>query len=111
MLVRFESSETGEILMYADTARALLQAIGKQTTARGTFTQPEMQPAAAALRLAVAQANEPPNDLVDEEEGERKKKQPVVYLRQRAWPLLDMLERTGHSGPDAYVTWEAAADF
>ena len=112
MLVHFESSETAEILMYAETARTLLQAIGKETTARGTFTQPEMAAAAEALRQAVARANEPPNDLEAEEEGEeRKKKPPVVYLRQRAWPLLDMLERTARSGAEAYVTWEAAADF
>ena len=34
MLVRFLSSETGEILMFAEAARTLLQAIGKETTAR-----------------------------------------------------------------------------
>ena len=42
MLVRFDSSETGEILMFADAAKDLLQAIGKETTARGAFTQAEM---------------------------------------------------------------------
>lgn len=111
MLVRFESNETGEILMYAETAHALLEAIGKETTARGTFTQPEMLPAVEALRLAIARANEPPNDLDEVDETERKKKPPVVYLRQRAWPLMDMLERTARTGPEAYVNWEAAADF
>ena len=35
--------------MYAETARALLQAVGKECTARGVFTQPEMLPAVAAL--------------------------------------------------------------
>ena len=32
-------------------------------------------------------------------------------MRQRAWPLIDMLERTAHSGPKANIIWEAAADF
>src|SRR5574343_294330 len=35
MLVQFVSSETGEVLMYADVARVLLQAMGKEATGRG----------------------------------------------------------------------------
>jgi hypothetical protein len=109
MLVTFTSSETSEVLMYAETAKMLLEAIGKETTARGTFTREEMAPAAAALREAVKRAGKPPEE--DEEEETGKKKEPVVGLSQRAWPLIDMLERTGRSGPDAHIVWEAAADF
>ncbi len=108
MLVQFVSSETGEVLMYAETAKMLLQIIGKETTARGTFTQAEMAGAAAALREAIRQAAVPPEE--DDEESD-KKKEPVVGLSQRAWPLMDMLERTGRSGPDANIIWEASADF
>lgn len=111
MLVRFYSSETGELLMFADAAKSLLQAIGKATTARGTFTQAEMAGAAAALRLAVqGEEAPPPDDDAVEDEGVRKK-EPVVALSQRAWPLIDMLERTGHGGPKANIIWEAASDF
>ena len=39
------------------------------------------------------------------------KKPLPVGLHQRAWPLIDMLERTAKSGPEAYVMWEAEADF
>jgi hypothetical protein len=59
MLVRFLSSETGEILMFAEAARSLLQAIGKETTARGTFTQAEMADAARRLSEAVKNADTP----------------------------------------------------
>ncbi|WP_066884960.1 DUF1840 domain-containing protein [Dechloromonas denitrificans] len=112
MLVTFESSETSEVLMFAETAKMLLEAIGKETTKRGTFTQAEMQPAADALRQAVQRSEEaaPPVDE-DEEEELKKKKEPVIVLRQRAWPLIDMLERTARSGPDAHIVWSAAADF
>lgn len=108
MLVTFTSSETSEVLMYAETAKILLEAMGKETTARGTFTREEMAPAAAALREAVKRAGKPPEE--DEEET-GKKKEPVVGLSQRAWPLIDMLERTERSGPNAHIVWEAAADF
>jgi len=109
MLVRFDSSETAEVLMYADTAKMLLTALGKETTARGTFTQPEMLPAAEALREAARQAGQPPEE--EDEEGKDGKKKPPVSFGQRAWPLIDMLERTARAGPEAWVVWEASADF
>ena len=111
MIVTFDSTETGEILMYTETARTLLQIVGKETTARGVFTQPEMLPAAAKLQAAVEtarrqMAGEPAND-----EEEDKYTPPPVGLPQRAWPLIDMLERTAKCGKDAHIDWEAAADF
>jgi len=108
MLVRFVSSETGEVLMFAETAKILLEAIGKETTARGTFTREEMPLAAEALRQAVARAGKPPEE--DEEERD-KTKPPVVALGTRAWPLIEMLDRTGRSGPDANIIWEAPEAF
>lgn len=110
ILVHFVSSETADVLMFSETAKMLLSLIGKETTARGTFTVAEMLPAAAALRQAIKEAAEPPSE--DEEEEERdKKKEPVVGLSQRAWPLIDMLERTAAAGPEAHIVWEAPSDF
>ena len=108
MLVTFTSSETGEVLMFASTAADLLRALGKETTARGVFTPAEMAPAAARLRAAVAAAEQPPE--ADEEEDAARKPPPVT-LRQRAWPLIDMLERTARAGEEAYVVWEAPQAF
>ena len=109
MLVRFLSSETGEILMFAEAARTLLQAIGMECSARGTFTQAEMADAARTLREAVQRAEAPP--VEDEVDEYGKKKEPVVALGQRAWPLIDMLERTGRGGPKANIVWQAPQDF
>ena len=112
MLVRFLSSETGEILMFADAARPLLQVLGKATSARGTFTQAEMASAAQTLRDAVKRADAPPPPPDEDERDETgKKKEPVVAMSQRAWPLIDMLERTSKGGPKANIVWEASADF
>jgi hypothetical protein len=36
--------------------------------------------------------------------------QPVA-LGPRAWPLIDMLERTSKAGDKANIVWEASADF
>ncbi len=113
MIVTFTSSETGELLMFATVARTILQALGKETTARGTFTRDEMAPAAAALRQAVARAAAAEEGVAEDEEDEEKgaNKEPAITLGQRAWPFIDMLERTGRSGPDAHIVWQAAADF
>lgn len=110
MLVRFDSTETGEVLMYAETARTLLEIVGKECSARGVFTREEMPAAVARLRAAVAAAGRPPEPKDAEEEAERAR-EPVVGLSQRAWPLMDMLERTAMSRGEAHVVWEAAAPF
>ena len=109
MLVRFISSETGEILMFAEAAKTLLQVLGKETTAKGAFLPDEMLAAAQTLRDAVNRAEAPP--VEDELDADGKKKEPVVALGQRAWPLIDMLERTARGGAKANIVWEAAAAF
>ncbi len=107
MLVTFTSSETGELMMFSDVARTLLQAVGKETSRRGTFTRDEMLPAAQLLRAAVARG-EAGGGKADEVEAGG---EPPVTLGPRAWPLIDMLERSSKGGPKANVVWEAAADF
>ena len=108
MLVTFTSSETGELMMFAEVAGALLRAVGKQTLRRGAFTRDEMEAAARLLRAAVERAAAPPPPAGDDdgEAGEA-----PVALGPRAWPLIDMLERTARGVPHANIVWEAAADF
>jgi hypothetical protein len=107
MLVRFISSETGELMMFAEVARTLLLAVGKATGRRGTFTREEMLPAAETLRAAVARGSAPPAPRpADDESAEA-----PVSLGPRAWPLIDMLERTARGAADANIVWEATADF
>lgn len=105
MLVKFISSESGELMMFAEVARELLRAAGKPCTARGAFTVDEMLPAAAALRRAVGRAEAPP---AKEDEPEDDK---PIALGRRAWPFIDMLERTARGGERANIVWEAPADF
>jgi len=107
MLVKFLSSETGELLMFADVARQLLGACGKACTARGTFTVAEMPLAAEKLRRAVERGEAPPARDTPEDQVEAE----PVTLGSRAWPFIDMLERTGRGGAKANIVWEAAADF
>lgn len=107
MLVKFISSETGELMMFAEMAGTLLRAVGKETSRRGTFTREEMLPAATRLREAVARGEAVDNKAPDDDEGAEQ----GVALGPRAWPLIDMLERTAKGRAQANILWEAAADF
>lgn len=109
MIVRFVSSETGELIMFAEVAHQLFAVMGKEGTARGVFTVEEMLPAAQALRRAVerGKALEAKQEPEEEEAG---KEEPIA-LGQRAWPFIDMLERTARRGKDANILWEAKAPF
>jgi hypothetical protein len=105
MLVKFLSSETGELLMFAEVAGSLLRAIGKECTARGTFTREQMMPAAKLLREAVARGE---GEVTRDEDSTGEK---PVAMRSRAFPLIDMLERSSQGGAKANIVWEAAAPF
>lgn len=105
MLVKFTSTETGEILMFAELARTLLQAVGKACQARGVFTQPEMAAAAKHLRAAVERGEAPAE--TDEDDSE----EAPLSLSARAWPFVDMLERTAKGGEKAHIVWKASSDF
>jgi hypothetical protein len=107
MLVKFVSSETGELMMFAEMAGTLLRAAGKETGRRGAFTRDEMLPAAQLLRAAVARGEAGDSKANDDDEGAEQQ----VALGPRAWPLIDMLERTAKGGAQASIVWEAAANF
>ena len=85
--------------------------VGKEGTARGVFTQPQMLPAAEKLQAAVAAAKAQMATPAADEDSEEAQQPLPVSLPQRAWPCIDMLERTARSGSDAHITWQAAADF
>ncbi|MDR1648555.1 MAG: DUF1840 domain-containing protein [Zoogloeaceae bacterium] len=111
MIVKFFSSASGELVMMADTARPLLKAIGKHCTAEGVITQSEMRQAVVELEryLDHIAPQEPPPD------EEKEKHMPAmlrpVSLRQRAWPLIKMLNRTAQTKKESRITWQAAQDF
>jgi len=111
MLVKFISSETGEMVMMADVARPLLKAMGKCCEARGVISKGEMLDAAQALKHYVDQGSAEEHLPTEEEEAEIPPMARPVGLHQRAWPLLNMLQRTAQSRKESHILWEAAANF
>lgn len=115
MLVKFSSSETGKVIMFAEHARPLVKAMGHECRAKGAITQPELPEALSRLRAALTEMEKAAAAATKSEGGtdqdDAEKKPEPIPLTRRAWPLLDMLERTAKAGDEAFVTWEATADF
>lgn len=114
MLVTFNSSVSGEMLMLADAAKRLLEIIGKECTARGVITAEQLPAALASLRRAVAEEKAGQREAGTVDNGypdldDEKATEPVVGLARRAYPFIEMLEWTQRE--DGFVLWEAPQDF
>jgi hypothetical protein len=108
MLVRFESNVAGEMLMFAEVARRLLQIAGKECTARGVILAEQVPEIVARLRAAVAadRGQAQPAEADDETTGSP----PPVGLGQRTQPFIELLELTARD-KGGFVVWEAPRDF
>ena len=95
MLVKFDS-KVGGITMFGDIAVALLKAMGNSGTVPGALLAKDIPPALERLKAAVAAA--------PAKEGGGEGQEPKVSLRQRAYPLIDLLERAAKTGAD--VLWD-----
>ena len=116
MLVKFNSSTSGEMIMFAAHARRLFDAIGKEGTARGVFTTEQLPAAIAALkqaidadRAATRQAQAETENAEDDEADDEAREDDPVSLAQRAAPLLRLMEWTLKE--KGFILWQASADF
>jgi hypothetical protein len=100
-LVTFRSRAASAIIMYADGAQRLLELMGKPVSERGIITSEQIPDALQRLSQAVdrekaAGADQPAQD--DAAGGSS-----FVSLRQRAYPLMQMLVAAQKRQVD--VTW------
>jgi hypothetical protein len=84
MLMAFHSMAAGEILMFGDVARQLLELMGKEPLDEGVVTVEQLPEAIARLKAVIAEG-EPDRDDDDPSH---------VGLARRAFPLVALLERS-----------------
>jgi hypothetical protein len=101
MLVKFDS-KVGALTMFGDVAVQLLKLMGHSGTIPSAILAPDIPAALERLRHALEQGASPPPAAADEED-QREGRAPVS-LKQRAYPLIDLLERAAKSGAD--VMWD-----
>jgi len=111
MLVTFSSKAGADILMLAQHAKPLLTIIGKNDDkdllTRGVLMPEQLKEAIMLLEQAIAA--EPRQTHEDEQDSDLPKDALTmpVGLRQRSFPLLDLLKRA--QSQQVLVMWEAGS--
>ncbi|MEY4752705.1 MAG: hypothetical protein RJA44_380 [Pseudomonadota bacterium] len=105
MLYKFKSKVTGDLIMTAPVGDRMMTIIGREPAAQGILLADTMPAAIAALEAAVL-AEEAERRRLEAEaaaEGRPAPRFEGVTLRQRAWPLIDMLRTVHAAGKD--IVW------
>jgi hypothetical protein len=99
MIYKFRSKAAGDVIMLGPQGDRLLRLLGREPAAKGIIEPLAMPAAIAALEAAVAadEAARAAAGPPDERLGD------PVLLRQRVWPLVEMLRRA-HAA-DEPVVW------
>ncbi|RVT51438.1 DUF1840 family protein [Rubrivivax albus] len=101
MIYRFRSPAAGDVVMLGASGDELLRILGREPAAQGIIEPPAMPAAIAALQAAVAAAEAPAD--TEDHEADGSERQRGVSLRQRVWPMMEMLKRA--HAEDAPVVW------
>jgi len=99
MMYRFKSRATGDLIMTQPVGDRVLALMGKPVTPQGIIDVDQMAAAVSALEAAVA-ADSPKPAEVDDESAARPD---TVSLRQRVWPMVEMIRRA--SSEKQPITW------
>jgi hypothetical protein len=106
MIVKFSTS-IGQLTMHGDAAVALLKGMGHSGTVPGAILAADLPEALAQLQRMLETAGDstgaplPPPPQSEEEERER---EPIITLKTRAVPLLDMIRTAIARNSD--LMWE-----
>jgi Domain of unknown function (DUF1840) len=99
MIYKFRSPATGDVVMLGPNGDELLRILGRDAAPKGIIEPAAMPAAIAALKAAVAAAEAPGPDDGD---GDEREPGPGISLRQRVWPMVQMLERA-HAAAEPVV--------
>jgi hypothetical protein len=95
MIYKFKSKAAGDVVMLGDNGDQLLRLLGREPAPQGIFEVADMPALRTALEQAVA-AEEAVRAQAEAEahaEGRARPQRENVSLRQRVWPLVEMMKR------------------
>ncbi len=99
MIYKFKSKASGDLIMLGPHGDQVLRLLGREPAAQGIIEATDLGAALAALQDAVAaEAAAAVQDGGDEADAPR-----TVALRQRMWPMVEMLRRA--QAADVAVVW------
>jgi hypothetical protein len=102
-LYKFKSKAAGDVIMMGPGGDQILRIIGKEPAPKGILESADMPAAMRAIEQAVAADEAARKPEADDEEEAKPRKGDGVTLRQRAWPLLEMMKRA-HAA-DVDIVW------
>jgi len=98
MIYKFKCKATGDVIMLGPNGDQLLRLLGREPAAKGIIEVGAMPAAIAALEAAVAAAEAQPPAKADNDEDDGPTPGRSVGLRQRVWPMVEMLKRARAEG-------------
>jgi hypothetical protein len=101
MIYRFSSKAAGDLVMLGANGDELLRILGREPAPKGIIEVAAMPAAIAALEAALEAAETAPD--TDAEDGDERAGERGISLRQRVWPMLEMLRRA--MAEDTPVVW------
>lgn len=93
MIYRFKSKAAADVIMLGESGDQILRLLGREPSPQGIVEHAALGAAISALELAVAQdeAAFAQRQAEAEAEGLPIPRREGVSLRQRAWPLLELM--------------------
>jgi hypothetical protein len=100
MLYKFKSKAAGDVIMLGPTGDAVLRAAGREPAPQGIFEAADLSAARAAIENAIAEDDtaRAEAEVKARAEGVKLPKGDGLGLRQRAWPLVEMMKRAQAAG-------------
>jgi len=105
-MYKFKSKSAGDVIMMAPNGDQVLRILGRELAAKGIIEVATMPAAMQALEVAVLEDERARQQAEAEAAAAGKPlaaKRDAVSLRQRAWPLLEMMKRSHAAGAD--IVW------
>lgn len=105
MIYKFKSKAAGDVVMTEPVGALVLAAAGREPSAQGIFEAVQLPAAISAIEAAV-RADEAARAQAEAEAraaGHPPPPRPAVGLRQRAWPLVEMMKRA--QAADQSIVW------
>jgi hypothetical protein len=103
MMYRFKSQADGDLIMMQPVGDAVLRLIGKEPSAQGIIEAADLGAAIRALEAAVGAEDAARKAAGSTPPAKDARSDEKVSLRQRVWPMLEMMRRSQAQGAD--IVW------
>ncbi len=105
MIYKFKSKAGADVIMMGPPGDQILRLLGRESGGQGILTNEQMPAALAALEQAISddEAAFAKAQAEARTAGETVPRREGVSLRQRAWPLIELMRRAQQGGHD--VVW------